>query len=230
MRGVLFGLAVAALSAAIGCGGGGGSSPFGPDPDFATLTQHLSTPTGTISAPAVTRSATAIDAVRAPEISAADLATLAPSKTSCDALAHHDMTGTCSCPAGGIFEYDFSALAGAQGPVTLRMHLVHCGVSGVVLDGSEFTEVDAGKAIALDAQIDMTQGGVTASVEVWSAGDAFWARAGVDDGAIVVGASGPTPADPLVQVTVRDRSATWTCDFGRERCTDAGGDVRDLKT
>ena len=229
MRGVLFGLAMAALSAAIGCGDSG-DSPFGPDPDFATLNQHLSTPTGTISAPAVTRSATAIDAIRAPEISAVDLAAIAPSKTSCDALGHHDLTGTCACPSGGSFEYDFSAFAGAQGPVTLRMRLVQCGVGGVVLDGSAFTQVNAGKAIAEDAHVDMTQDGTTTSLDVWSAGDAFFARASVDDGAIVVGTAGPPAKGPLDQVTVHDRSATWTCDFGRERCTDPGGDVRDLKT
>ncbi len=221
------------VAIAVGCGGGGSttSDTFGPDPDFGTLDARLSTPTGTMSAPTVGLAAALLDAIRSPQVGIDALTRVTPSNTSCDALGHRDAAGTCACPAGGSFAYDFSALAdhsSGSAPKVVRMRLSRCHTADLVLDGEEFAELTDGAASIVTAQLAVSRVAATApssevppssDVVVWSTGAGLWARVAVSDGAIVVGSadsaspspSASAPTSPLGTVTVKDRSTTWTC-------------------
>ena len=220
-----------------GCGGGGGASgsTFGPDPDFATLDARLSTPTGTLAAGTVEAAVSALDAVQSPSLSIDALVQVTPSNTSCQALGHRDASGTCACPNGGTFAYDFSELADgapATGAVTLRLKLDRCAVGDRVLDGAEFAHREGGVTTARAAQLTVTRGAAAVDIAVWSAGAGLWARATGSDGAIIVGAPQESPRDGASRsVVVKDRSTTWTCTVtdAEERCSNPQGGERDGK-
>jgi hypothetical protein len=220
----------------VGCGGGASPDAFGPDPDFATLDGRLSTPTGTLSTTTVDAAVSALDAVRAPELSIDALARVSPSNTTCDALGHRDATGTCACPAGGTFTYDFSEIADRARPpgsvATLRMKLDHCAIGDHVLDGKQFAERDGDTIRAFTAELTVTRAANAVDVVVWSTGSGEWARAAGSDGEIVVGATPKPSSDtPSESVIVKDRQTTWTCsvsDAG-QRCSSANGQERDGK-
>ncbi len=226
----------AALVAAslVGCGGGGVSADgFGPDPDFASLDARLSTPTGTLSVTAVDAAVSALDVVQSSALSVDALARVTPSHTTCEALGHRDATGTCACPGGGSFAYDFSELTGgahASGIATLRMKLSRCTIGDRVLDGEQFALRDGDTSSALTAQVTVTRANVAVDVVVWRdgrAGDkAAWARAIASDGAIVVGGLPAATRDPADRsVLVKDRRTTWTCSVNDAglRCSSTSG-------
>jgi hypothetical protein len=239
---------VVTTASLLACGGGGGASNdgFGPDPDFSTLDARLGAPTGTMSTPEVGAAVRVLEAMQSPELAIDVLATVTPSKTTCAALGHHDTTGTCGCPSGGTFDYDFDELAGRASdgaPATLRLRFARCAAGGVVLDGEEFAAFQAGAVTARTAHLVVTgassgsaASGASQDVVVWSAPASadVWARVAVSDGAIVVGTAAHAGSKDGAgdQIVVKDRRATWTCSVhdAEPQCTGPDGKEHAAKT
>ena len=208
-----------AIVFSVGCGPSSDDA-FGPDPDFAKLDTQQATPTGTIAQDGVSRAVSVVGALREPHLSILDLAHVAPSKTTCSALAHGDAVGSCACPDSGSFSYDFSELVGARpngDPAVLRMRFVACGVQGLVLDGREFARLAADAEVSADLEV------AGAPLQVWRTTSDWWSRVSVSDGDIVVGVAEDQARHDVI---VRDRAATWTC--AADKCTAPGEPTREL--
>lgn len=250
------GLGVAAAWA-VGCASDA-SDPFGPEPDFGAVESRFAAPDGTFgaanakgalasfeaqrgsSAEADLSGATSVGGAAGTQPQSIALLDMAQSgssgKLSCAALSHGDTQGTCACPKGGSFVYDFSGvrtLQQASGPVdvTLKLRLNQCDSGkNLTLDGREFVRLHAERApsgrvdasstrMLLVADLDATRDGVTHAVDLAARieKDRFDFAVRVDDGWIVVSADRTGGGT----VRIRAKNGTFTCSAGK--CTAEGG-------
>jgi hypothetical protein len=259
------GLAVIVMGVAgvwgVGCGADA-SDPFGPEPDFGTVESRFANPDGTFGAANASATLGAYDDQRSAtsEVDVGGAASLGGSGDAagvkpkslqlldmaesgssgalrCAALAHGDTQGTCACPGGGSFRYDFSGVRSLQqthGPVdvTLKLRLNQCAsAKDLTIDGTEFVrlhvERDAGKAdlssvrMLLVADLVATRAGTSHAVSITARieGGAFDVAVRVDDGWVVVGRDGAGAAGSF---RVRARNGAWSCGGGA--CTSEAGE------
>jgi len=260
----------------VGCGGSDSSDPFGPEPDYASVQQRISSPTGTVSE----RNVSALFSRYSEQSDTSAVANLGIGKStgtstssgtgsgtgtgsattqsqalhilggssgltaSCTALTQGNVTGSCSCPSGGSFTYDFSGLRSVQqssGPIdaSLKVRFDGCQMNNLGLDGREFVHFHAnrgGSSIdvnSLDLVIvaDLT---VTKAAETHTIDLAAILRQGqleiaiaVDDGWVTIRATSSGTAG-TGSFVVRDRNGSWTCDVtnGSGTCHDENGNTR----
>jgi hypothetical protein len=254
-----------------GCSGSDSSDPFGAEPDYASVQQRISSPTGTVSERNMasifsryseqrdmsslgnvglgtstgTSTTTATGGGTATTHSQA-LHILGGSSgltASCSALAQGNVTGSCSCPSGGSFAYDFSGLRSVQqstGPIdaSLKVRFDGCHMNDLGLDGREFVHFHANRGgssvdlnsldLVLVADLTVSKAAETHTIDlaaILRQGQMEIAVA-VDDGWVTIKAtsSGASGAGTIV---VRDRNGTWTCDVtnGSGTCRDASGNT-----
>jgi|GEM_PF-2882528 len=271
-RALLLVCAASALAAA-GCSVAS-DDPFGPEPDFVTLEQRFVLPTGTLTeanaaavlaryederraAPRIELGAVPPGARERPMAAggaagvrsqALHLLALAetgrPTNPRCLAIDHGDARGSCACPEGGAFAYDFSEVRAAQqsrGPAaaTLKVRFDACRSGDVAIDGREVVRLEVqgpgrddrgdGERTRVSfvfADLTVERGGEEHAVVVAArpAGDDLELALQVGDGWISVrgGTFAPGSAGGFV---LRDREATWTCTTqgtARRCTTDAG--------
>lgn len=257
---------------ATGCSGADSSDPFGPEPDYAALEQRLSSPTGTLSernmSALFTRygeqsdtSAVANVGVGSSQSTSSSTGTATPTATTrsqalhilggrsgltagCTALAQGNLTGSCSCPSGGSFTYDFGSLGAlrqSSGPIdaSLKVRFEGCHTGEVGIDGREFVHVHADRGgssvdvtsldMLLVADLTVSKGAERHTVDLAAMlrdGQLEIALA-VDDGWVTVRAVSTAGASSGSFV-VRDRNGSWTCDVegGAGTCRNEDGDVR----
>jgi hypothetical protein len=256
-----FGLVVA------GCGGSDSSDPFGPEPDYASVQQRISSPTGTVSERNMSaifsryseqRDTSALGNVGLGTSTSASTSTgtatthsqalhiLGGSSgltASCSALAHGNVTGSCSCPSGGSFTYDFGGLRAVQqssGPIdaSLKVRFDACHMNDLGLDGREFVHVHADRGgssvdvstldLLLVADLTVSKGAETHTIDLAAIlrnGELELALA-VDDGWVTVRATSSGAAG-TGSFVVRDRNGSWTCDVtnGAGTCHDDKGNT-----
>ncbi|MDB4934807.1 MAG: hypothetical protein JWP87_1779 [Labilithrix sp.] len=261
----------------VGCGSDA-SDPFGPDPDYASVQQRFTSPTGTVnernmgsvfaqyaekrstSSQAAFSGATSLGGmggaagggasgspqtggVQSKALQLLDLAeTGSSSSLQCSALAHGDVTGSCSCPDGGSFDYDFSGFRAVQqssGPIdaSLKVRFEACQLSGVGIDGREFVHVHGERggasfdaksfSMLLIADFTVTKGAETHSLDLAAmiSNGTMELAVKVDDGWVTIRA---TNGDAAGSFELRDRNGTWTCDVkdGAGTCKNANGETR----
>lgn len=258
----------------VGCGGSDSSDPFGPEPDYASVQQRISSPTGTISERNMstlfsryseqsdtsalgnvgigtstgtstgTASGTGTSAGGTRSQALHILGGSSGLTASCTALAQGNVTGSCSCPSGGSFAYDFGGLRALQqssGPIdaSLKVRFDGCHMNDVGIDGREFVHFHAnrgGSSIDLSsldlivvADLTVSKGAESHTIDlaaILRQGQLEIALA-VDDGWITIRAtsSGTAGSGSFV---VRDRNGSWTCDVtnGSGTCHDDKGNTR----
>ena len=262
-----------ATSMLTGCGGSGSSDPFGPDPDYETVQQRFTAPTGTVSSRNLSslftrysdqRTSTGMaDVSGATALGGGTATSATPGSTStthsqalrildlasssngssakCSSLAAGNLTGSCTCPSGGSFDYDFSSFRGLQqgsGPIdaSLKVRFDACHYSGDVgIDGREFVRVHADRtgstldanslSMLIVADFTVTAGAATHTVDLaaeLSKGELELALQ-VDDGWVTVKAT--STATGTGSFVIRDRNGSWTCDVanGAGSCRDSKG-------
>jgi hypothetical protein len=259
--------ALAILAAATGCSGSG-DDPFGPEPDFAGIEQKVARPTGTF---AVGRESSLFGEYAARragsnELDVSGTRTSAPSGSStggvksqaldllgagmgsasqvaCSDLQYGRSVGTCACPGGGDFAYDFAGAqrSGRGGPIdaTLKIRFNACATSAGAVDGREFVKIRSSsglgaKDLFLILSLDVTLTSQAsrhhlAADMVYSDG-AAWLAVQVDDGYVVVSAQTDGEGKNGT-FTVRDRNTTWTCSVsgGKGTCTSSAGETRTVR-
>jgi hypothetical protein len=252
---------------AAGCSGSDSSDPFGPDPDYASVQQRFSSPTGTVSERNMSKLfARYSDQRDASALGNVGLGTSTTTTTSsgtsgthsqalhilggssglaasCSALAQGSTTGSCACPAGGSFTYDFGGLRAVQqssGPIdaALKVRFDACHMNDVGLDGREFVHVHAERGgssvdvntldILLVADLTVSKGAETHSIDLAAMvrkGEVEIALA-VDDGWVTIRAT--SSAAGTGSFVIRDRNGSWTCDVqsGSGTCHDEQGNTK----
>jgi hypothetical protein len=251
----------------VGCSSGGTSDPFGAEPDYAAVQQRLHSPTGTLDAQNMSSvfsrysnqqsSNASANVFGASASSASDgavstggvrsralriLSGQSGLTASCSAFVAGQSAGSCTCPNGGSFTYDFSSLAAFQqpgsssGPIdgSLKARFDGCRENDVGIDGREFVHFHAdGGGSQLDlnslelilvADFQLTKGSDTLKVDleaILQNGELEIAIQ-VDDGWITVRASSSGTTSGFV---VRDRNGTWSCDVANNSgsCVDEHG-------
>lgn len=254
-----------------GCGSGESSDPFGPEPDYASMQQRFTAPSGTIDE----RNMSAVFSRYSEQQGAGSMANVgvgtsttvtseeAPAPVgnvqtkalhvlggtgltaSCSALKAGNTTGSCACPDGGSFAYDFSGLTAIQqstGPIdaSLKVRFDGCRAKDVAIDGREFVRVHADRggsksidlksfSMLLVADLDVSKAGVTHSIDLVAIlrdGELEIALQ-VDDGWVTVRATGSATTG-FSSFVVRDRNGSWTCDVnnGSGTCHDDKGNTR----
>ena len=256
---------------AIGCSGSESSDPFGAEPDYATLKQRISSPTGTLDARNMgglfaryseQRGTSSIGSIgiSSPKTASADeesAATTSSSGThsqalrilgggssltsSCGAIAQGTTTGSCSCPEGGSFTYDFSGLTTVQqstGPIdaSIKVRFDSCRMKDLGLDGREFVRLHADRGgakvdmksleLLLVADLTVSKGAETHTLDLAALvrNGQFELAVSVDDGWVTVSSTSSGAGGSFV---VRDRNSTWTCNVvnGAGSCKDDKGNT-----
>ncbi len=263
-------LATSSALVVAGCSGSDSSDPFGAEPDYASVQQRISSPTGTISERNIstlfskyseqsdmsavsnlglgksTGSATSTATGTAPTHSQAIhiLGGGSGLTASCSALAQGQLAGSCGCPSGGSFTYDFNGIRSVQqsaGPIdaSLKVRFEGCHMNDLGLDGREFVHFHANRGgssvdlssldLVLVADLTVSKGAETHTIDLAAIvrqGQLEMAVA-VDDGWVTIRAtSSSTPG--AGSFVVHDRNGTWTCDVqgGSGTCHDASGNTR----
>jgi hypothetical protein len=271
-------LAFASLGPAlVGCGSDA-ADPFGPEPDYASVQERFTAPSGTVSERNIgsvfaqyaekrssssqaefSGAASLTGGSGAGSLGAAGAMTQAGGVSSkalqlldfaesgatpplrCSALEHGNVTGSCACPDGGSFAYDFSSFRAAvqsSGPIdaSLKVRFEACRLKGVGIDGHEFVHLHADRggasanaksfSMLLIADFTIAKGPETHAVDLaamFQNGELEMAVK-VDDGWVTVRA---TSSDSFV---LRDRNSTWTCNVkdgaGAGTCTSDRGETR----
>ena len=257
-----------------GCSGSDSSDPFGAEPDYAAVQQRIASPTGTIGERNISSlfskyseqsdmSATSNLGLGKSTGTSTGTATSTGSGTatthsqalhilgggsnltaSCSALAQGQLAGTCGCPSGGSFTYDFNGIRSAQqssGPIdaSLKMRFDGCHMNDLGIDGREFVHFHANRGgssvdlssldLVLVADLTVSKGAETHTIDlaaILRQGQLEIAVA-VDDGWVTIRAtSSGTPGSG--SFVVRDRNGTWTCDVnnGAGTCHDGSGNTR----
>lgn len=254
------------LAFAAGCSSA--DDPFGAEPDFKSIEERLEKPTGTFTqgkeailfeqyasrrgssndidvtgSDSNAAAASSSSSIRSQALELLDAGLSGSSRVSCRDLQRGNANGTCFCPSGGTFSYDFS---GAQqirrgGPidVTLKVRFQGCASHDTTVDGREFVKLKSpGHATADDLSmiftldVEMSRGADKHAIDLdlLYKNGSYWLSLQVDDGTIVIGASGYDGSTKSGTITVRDRSTTWTCTLtgGKGSCTNAEGATRTL--
>ncbi len=263
----------------VGCSSGA-NDPFGPDPDYRALEAQFKTPTGTFrseSAGSVfSRTSSQLESQRRNDLAGAgsvtsigassstttksldllDTVVNGSNKVVCTSLQQGNLTGSCTCPAGGSFDYDYSGLEAARGyrggplDVSLKVRLSACSNGGVTIDGKEFVNLhmDATQTktasggtkttlndmrLLLDAHLTATTAKESHKVDftfLYENGKT-WMSIAVDDGHVVIGTSGGWDGRTGT-IVIKDRNETWTCVLsnGAGKCTSDKGGSRDVKS
>ena len=256
--------ALAIVATMVGCSSH--EDPFGPEPDFGSIEQKLARPTGTLApgkeatlfgeyasrragsndldvsgTKASAPSDTAAGGVRSQALDWLDAGMGSPSSVGCNDLRYGRAVGSCACPGGGDFAYDFSGAQQARrgGPInaTLKVRFNACSSKAGSIDGREFVRVRSSSGLSakdlfLILSLDVTLTAATQSHHlaadlVYESG-AYWLSVDVDDGHVVVSGSGSAKDGSF---TVRDRNTTWTCKLtgGKGSCTSTAGETREVQ-
>jgi hypothetical protein len=256
-----------------GCSGSDSSDPFGAEPDYASVQQRIASPTGTIGERNLsslfskyseqndtssmanlglgkstgTATSTGSGTTGTATTHSQSLHILGGGSgltASCTALAQGNLTGSCSCPSGGSFAYDFSGLRSVQqstGPIdaSIKVRFEGCHMNDVGLDGREFVHIHANRGassidvssldLVLVADLTVSKAAETHTIDlaaILRQGQMEIALA-VDDGWVTIKAtsSGTSGSGSFV---VRDRNGSWTCDVnnGSGTCHDDAGNTR----
>lgn len=271
-------LATVCLAAALtGCSSGSSSSDsFGAEPDYASIQQRFTAPTGTVPADKMsalfaryseqrassslagmggatsfvpggaTRSTTATTGVHSQALQLLDVAQSGGSTSPrCSALEHGDVTGSCACPDGGSFDYDFSGVLSVQktsGPIdaSLKVRFDACHAHDVAIDGREFVRIHADRggsivdpkslSMLMVADFTVSKGAENHTVDLAvlvDKGEIVMALK-VDDGWVTVRATTASAAAGGGSFVVRDRNGSWTCTVvsGAGTCHNDAGETR----
>ncbi len=251
-----------------GCSGSDSSDPFGAEPDYASIQQRIASPTGTIGernmSSLFSKYSEQSDMSAASNLGLGK-STGTPTATgtgtthsqalhilggggnltaSCSALAQGQLAGTCGCPSGGSFTYDFNGIRSVQqssGPIdaSLKVRFDGCHMNDLGLDGREFVHFHANRGgssvdlssldLVIVADLTVSKGAETHTIDlaaILRQGQLELAVA-VDDGWVTIrGTSSGTPGSG--SFVVRDRNGTWTCDVnnGAGTCHDGSGNTR----
>lgn len=259
---------VVAVFVATGCSGGSSSSPFGADPNFTQIQARMTHPDGTFNPAKASgvfsqygslQSSSSTAGVAGKSGGAASSTSamsyrpnglklqdaMGDASHSCSDIKQGNLTGTCACPGGGTFAYDFSEYKSAQqggsgsADVTARVAMTQCvSATGDMIDGKEFVHAhvdksaaasDASFMLVLDATLRVQ--GVTHTVDVnalfdesSTTGAKVQIAVQVDDGWVVVLASASADGKSG-SYTVRDKNGSWTCSAsnGTGSCTGTDG-------
>jgi hypothetical protein len=253
-----------------GCSGSDSSDPFGAEPDYASVQQRIASPTGTIGE----RNLSSLFSKYSEQNDTSSMANVGLGKStgaapatgsgtsstrsqaihilgggsgltaSCSALAQGQLTGSCGCPSGGSFTYDFNGLRSVQqsaGPIdaSLKVRFDGCHMNDVGLDGREFVHFHANRGgssvdlssldLVLVADLTVSKGAETHTIDlaaILRQGQLEIAVA-VDDGWVTIRATS-SGAPGSGSFVVRDRNSTWTCDVnnGSGTCHDGAGNTR----
>jgi hypothetical protein len=256
-----------------GCSGSDSSDPFGAEPDYASVQQRIASPTGTIGERNLsslfskyseqndtssmanlglgkstgTATSTGSGTTGTATTHSQSLHILGGGSgltASCSALAQGQLAGSCGCPSGGSFTYDFNGIRSMQqstGPIdaSLKVRFDGCHMNDVGLDGREFVHFHANRGgssvdlssldLVLVADLTVSKGAETHTIDlaaILRQGQLEIAVA-VDDGWVTIRAtSSGTPGSG--SFVVRDRNSTWTCDVqnGAGSCSDGAGNTR----
>ncbi|MBX3185780.1 MAG: hypothetical protein KF819_02145 [Labilithrix sp.] len=259
-------VAAASLSLTLvaGCG-----TDFGDDPDYASIDQRFAAPNGTLTEKnAATlfdryssnaKSAGELDVSGASKLGGAsapqssglgpralkvlDLGSEGASSSKgfiCNDIMSGDMSGSCDCPNGGSFDYDFEDFEDVRSSsdpidVSLKTRFNACTMGATSIDGRQFVRLQTsrgltsgagslGLSMMMIADFRVTHGGKTHAVDLvarYVDGKMEMALS-VDDGFITVKSSGDG------KFVVRDRNGTWTCDVigGKGECKNDSGETR----
>ena len=259
-----FGLVVA------GCGGSDSSDPFGPEPDYAAVQQRIQSPTGTVSERNMSavfsryseqRDASALGNVglgTSKSTSSTSTGTGSGTATthsqalhilgggsgltaSCAALAQGNVTGSCACPSGGSFAYDFSSLRYVQqstGPIdaSMKVRFDACHMNDMGLDGREFVHVHGVRSgssvdlstfdVVLVADLTVSKGAETHTIDLAAVlhNGQMEIAVAVDDGWVTISATSSGAGSFMV----RDRTGSWACTGtqGAGTCHDEHGNTK----
>jgi len=251
-----------------GCSGGNSSSPFGADPNFTQIQARMTHPDGTFNPSkassvfsqygSLQSSSSAAGTAGGSSASSGSSSTasyrpnglrlqdaLGDASGTCSDVKQGNLTGTCACPGGGNFAYDFSEYKSAQSSsggsadVTARVAFAQCvSTNNDMIDGKEFVHAhvdksagqsDANFMLVLDATLRVA--GVTHTVDVNALFDANSSTGAkvqiavqVDDGWVVVEAASSADGKSG-SFTVRDKDGSWTCSAtnGAGTCTGTDG-------
>ncbi len=255
---------VVAIFVASGCSGAP-SSPFGADPNFTQIQSRMTHPDGTFN-PAKAggvfsqygslQSSSSSTGVAGKSSGSSTAASYRPNglklqdamgdaTATCSDIKQGALTGSCGCPGGGTFTYDFSEYKSAQqgsngtADVTARVALSQCvSTNGDMIDGKEFVHAhmdksaaaqDASFMLVLDATLRVQ--GVSHTVDLnalfdqsSTAGSKIQIAVQVDDGWVVVEASASADGKSG-SYTVRDKNGSWICSAsnGTGTCTGTDG-------
>jgi hypothetical protein len=265
----------------VGCSSGA-NDPFGPDPDYRALEAQLRNPTGTFrsenAGSVFSKTSGQIQAQQTNDLAGAgsvtgtsvgassststksldllDTVVNGSNKVVCTSIQQGNLTGSCTCPSGGSFDYDYTGLEAARGykggplDVSLKVRLNGCASGGVTVDGKEFVNmhVDAtqtttasGKTtttlndmrLLLDAHLTAATAKESHKVDftfLYENGK-MWMSIAVDDGNVVIGTSGGWDGRNG-SIVIRDKNESWTCVLsnGAGKCTSDKGATRDVKS
>jgi hypothetical protein len=262
-------LVVAASSFGVvvaGCGGSDSSDPFGPEPDYASVQQRIQSPTGTVSERNLSavlsryseqRDTSALGNVGLGTSTSTSSGTGTGTTTthsqalhilggssgltaSCAALAQGNATGSCACPSGGSFAYDFSALRYVQSSglidASMKVRFDACRTHDVNLDGREFVHVHGNHSgssadfgsldVVLVADFVVSKGAETHTIDLAAMvhNGAMEIAVAVDDGWVTISANTSNTG----AFVVRDRNGSWTCTVtdGAGTCHDESGNTK----
>lgn len=161
----------------------------------------------------------------------------------CDDLQSGDTSGSCDCPEGGSFDYDFDdidELKESRGPVDIRLRtrFNECGMAGASFDGRHWVRLqtrrglggtgDLGLVLTIVGDFRITMNGQTRAIDLvarMSEGELEMALS-VDDGFVTV--RGATSSGDSGTFVVRDRNGTSDCHVvdGHGICANAKGETR----
>jgi hypothetical protein len=247
-----------ALSGLAGCGSSSSHDPFGPEPDFASIEARAARPTGTLApgreASLLGEFATRRSGSTSLDVGAAGVSAggdsgglqgqalraldLDGSFTSCSDLRGGRTVGSCACPDGGTFAYDFSGMQQRNlQEYVLKMRFDDCGRGGAWVDGRSFMKLRASTTsrtdvfmiLSLDAMVSAHAKTHAVKGDFVYQNGSYSLSMQVDDGYITV--SSKSFNGSTGTVTVRDRSTTWTCTVanGRGTCSSTAGESRTLE-
>jgi hypothetical protein len=260
-------VALMVVGVVAGCGSSS-NDPFGPEPNYNAIRAQFDRPTGTFAAGTETGAFSAYNQSQQSSQSYGAMGNLTASGTAsgtatqsvglhilggasslgsatdwCPALNNKQTSGSCSCPDGGTFEWDFTGLSSIQQgqpiDVTAKAHFSGCTATPVTVDGSEFLNMQSTSStpsaadffMLLDAHLTATIPPDTAKVDLDILYDngKSWIMFGVNDGQIAVGSDGSFDGTTSTgTVYVKDRQGTWTCTAtnGHGTCTADTGQTR----
>lgn len=228
---------LAAFALVVGCGSSSDTSSdpaFGPDPDFAAYGARFTHPDGTMNAGVFSSyrdgasvSSPIAGTATGTKTQAIHVLGQTLSFDTCPAFESQAAKGTCACPDGGTFGYDFSEVQAHASSVVARVRFDACRLQDLSMSGREFIQLNVANSVVsgiLVANIDYDVAGASHTLDLAGhiQGDSFELAIQVDDGWVAIAYDGGT-------YTVRDRNGTWSClegEAGATTCTSATGETK----